>query len=194
MNTPTPPTALPVEASPAAEPAGLSRWFSVEVAPHGAALKSYLRGAFPAVRDVEDVVQESFLRVWRARVRQPIRSSKSFLFQVARRIAIDLLRRERISPLAPACDTAAETVADERACGITLACARDEVELLVRAFDALPPRCREVLMLRKLDGLSYRDIALRLGITETAVEQAVTRGARRLEAHLAKYGTRPRGK
>jgi hypothetical protein len=47
--------------------AALRAWFAEEVQPHDAQLKAYLRGAFPAVRDVEDVVQESYLRVWRAR-------------------------------------------------------------------------------------------------------------------------------
>lgn len=44
-----------------------AHWFTEHVHPHDAQLKAYLRGAFPAVRDVEDVVQESYLRVWRVR-------------------------------------------------------------------------------------------------------------------------------
>jgi RNA polymerase sigma factor (sigma-70 family) len=175
-------------------PAELTTWFAAEVHSHGPALRSYLRGTFPAVRDVDDVVQESFLRVWTARLRQPIRFSKSFLFQVARRIAIDALRRERSSPVCGAGDEATHVVADERACGVAAACARDEAALLIRAFDALPPLCREVLMLRKLDGLSHREIALRLELSESAVELHVVRGARRLEAFFARHGLGERGK
>jgi hypothetical protein len=49
-----------------------ARWFAEEVQPHEASLRAYMRGAFPMVRDVDDVVQESYLRVWRARAAQPI--------------------------------------------------------------------------------------------------------------------------
>ena len=168
------------------------RWFADEVHPHASALRTYLRGAFPGVRDVDDVVQESFLRIWTARARQPIRFAKSFLFQVARRVAIDALRRERSSPVDRSGGDAAEDVADERACGVATVCARDDVALLIRAFDALPGRCRTVLMMRKLDGLSHREIAARLGLSESAVEQHIVRGARRLEAFFAREGDRRR--
>lgn len=52
---------------------------------HDEQLKSYLRLAFPTVRDVDDIVQESYLRTWRRQSSQPIRAAKAFLFTVARR-------------------------------------------------------------------------------------------------------------
>ena len=84
-----------------------SRWFAEEVQPHDALLKAYLRRSFPAERDLDDVVQEAYLRLWRARLSPRIRFSKAFLFQVARRIVIDLLRRERVSPIIAVTDLAA---------------------------------------------------------------------------------------
>src|SRR5438876_12279709 len=60
-----------------------SRWFAAEVHAHERSLRAYLRGAFPSVRDVDDVVQESYVRVWKARLAHPIQSARSFLFQVA---------------------------------------------------------------------------------------------------------------
>ena len=83
-----------------------SRWFSEELEPHAADLKSYLRGSFPSVRDVDDVVQESYLRVWRRQLLQPLTSARSFLYQVARNLAIDTLRREAVSPINEGSDLA----------------------------------------------------------------------------------------
>src|SRR5687767_3921161 len=57
-----------------------SQWFADEVHVHESQLKSFLRGSFPAVRDVDDVVQESYLRIWKARAAQPIDSARAFLF------------------------------------------------------------------------------------------------------------------
>jgi RNA polymerase sigma-70 factor (ECF subfamily) len=158
-----------------------ARWFADELQPHEPELRGYLRGSFPAVRDVDDVVQESYLRVWRARVSQPIRSGRSFLFQVARRIAIDFARRERISPLVPASDA---VVASALAGGVDCAEAAaraDDLDLLARAFEAMPPRRREVMILRKIEGVPQKEIAARLGITEAAVQIHVVRGLRGLE-------------
>src|SRR6187402_1176310 len=76
-----------------------SRWFAEEIQPHEGSLRSYLHGNFPKVGDVDDVVQESYLRMWRAKAAQPIRSARAFLFTVARRLALDTLRHERASPL-----------------------------------------------------------------------------------------------
>lgn len=158
-----------------------TRWFTTEVQPHGSALKSYLRGAFPSVRDVDDVVQESYLRIWRARFDQQIHFSKSFLFQVARRIAIDWLRRQEASPVAFVSNDLLLPVHDEARGAAETASVRDDVECLMRALETMPPRLREVVLLRKVDGLSQKEIAARLNLSELTVQSHVVRGLRRLE-------------
>src|SRR5580693_2470646 len=56
------------------------RWFTEEVHPHEPSLRAYLNGSFPTVRDLDDVVQESYLRIWQARAAYPIGSARAFLF------------------------------------------------------------------------------------------------------------------
>ena len=73
-------------------------WFRMEVQPHESSLRVYLRGRYPDLRDVDDILQESFLRVWVELSRSRIRAPRCFLFTVARRLAIDWLRREGRSP------------------------------------------------------------------------------------------------
>ncbi|MGH7944160.1 MAG: hypothetical protein ACREF9_04025, partial [Opitutaceae bacterium] len=58
-------------------PGEAARWFTEQVQPHEIQLRNYLRVAFPTVRDVEDVVQESFLRIWKARAVHPITQTKA---------------------------------------------------------------------------------------------------------------------
>jgi RNA polymerase sigma-70 factor (ECF subfamily) len=63
-------------------------------------LKAWIAGQFPAVKaDVEDVVQESYLRIWKVRLHRPIASAKAFLFTIARHLALDQIRRGKISPI-----------------------------------------------------------------------------------------------
>jgi RNA polymerase sigma factor (sigma-70 family) len=169
-----------------------ARWFAEEVQPHDAQLKSYLRGSFPTVRDVDDVVQESYLRVWRARLNRPITSAKSFLFQVARHLAVDLLRRDRASPVDRLPDLADLSVLDDGPGVVEIACTREEIALLARAFDTLPARCRAVMILRQIEGVPQKEIARRLGLSELTVQTHVVHGLRRLEAFMHRHA-RERG-
>lgn len=151
---------------------------------HESQLKAYLRGSFPAVRDVEDLIQESYLRIWKARMAQPIRSTKSFLFQVARNLALDLVRRERVSPIATVVDLNALRAVDPGPGVVESACTQDEVRVLARAIHALPVRCREVIVLRQIDGLSQKEIARQLGISVLTVQVHVVNGLRRIEQYF----------
>lgn len=161
---------------------------------HEPALKSYLRGSFPTVRDVDDVVQESFLRCWRMRAAQPIRSVRALLFRVARHVAIDVLRRRNASPIDAVADLAAVGAAARGQNGFEAAALHDEVALLAEALEALAPRCREIVILRKFQQLSQKEVAARLGISEETVQEQVYRGLRRCEAFLQRRGVGLGGK
>ncbi|MGH7947593.1 MAG: RNA polymerase sigma factor [Opitutaceae bacterium] len=173
------------EPSPVADQ---TRWFAEEVHAHDSQLKSYLRGSFPSVRDVDDVVQESYLRVWRRQLLRPLASARSFLYKVARNLAIDALRRETISPVDRVSDLAALNVLDGSPNAADAACTTDELNLLLEAIESLPPRCREVVVLSKLRGLSPGEIALKLGISEGTVHVHGGKGVRRCEEFLRERG------
>lgn len=161
-----------------------ARWFATEVHAHEPSLKAYLRGSFPAVRDVDDVVQESFLRVWKARATQPIASAKGLLFTVARRLALDFLRRERRSPILAVTDLDRLFVSDQGPNAAESAARSQEIDLLVEAVDALPARCREIFILRRLQRVSQKDIASRLGLSEQTVQVQAARGLRKIQAYM----------
>ena len=170
-----------------------SKWFADEVHPHEASLRAYVRGAFPSVRDVDDVVQESLLRVWQARTAQTIRSARGFLFSIARHLALDQVRRDRVSPIVRLGDFCAENVLNDGADTVAVVSAQEKAEALGRAIGSLPARCREIIILRKLHEVSTADIAARLCISEKTVEAQITRGvklcAQRLRAEgFTRYG------
>ncbi|AWI09436.1 RNA polymerase sigma factor [Ereboglobus luteus] len=178
----------PLSVPPCADmPVEKSQWFRNEVHAHDAKLKSYLRGAFPAV-DAEDVAQESYLRIWLASVGQPIKSAKAFLFTVARRLALDTIRHRKKSPIIAVPDLAVLNVMDEGRDAAEAASTSDEIALLAEALDSLPARCREIIILRKFQHLSQREVAERLGIAECTVEEQVYRGIRRMEAFFVRRG------
>jgi len=174
--------------APSTAPSEQHRWFSDHVQPHGSALKAYVRSAYPMVRDADDVVQETYLRIWRARALHPIESAKAFLFKIARNIALDSLRRGRASPIDVVPDLADLHVIDTGADGAQTACRNEEIAMLAQALEALPPRSREIVLLRKFQNLPQREVAERLGISELTVQEQVYRGVRRMEKFLIKRG------
>jgi RNA polymerase sigma factor (sigma-70 family) len=171
------------ETAPVAAP-DLAAWFAAEVQPHEPHLRAYLRRSFPAVRDIDDVVQESYLRVWRKRAARPLGSARAFLFRVARNFAVDLLREPRgAQPL-----DAVPEIADETT-GVRDAAGRREFEtLLTAALDAIPSRQREVIVLCKLRLLSPREAAAQLGVAEKTINEHLYRGLRRLGEELKRRG------
>ena len=165
-----------------------ARWFAEKVHPHDSQLKAYLRSSFPAVRDVEDVVQESYLRIWRSRALQPIHSTKAFLFTIARHVALNLLDRQRSSPVIFVGDLAVSPALEDKPCVGETVGKQEKLQLLVQALASLPPRCREITVLRKLKGVPQREVAEQLGIAEKTVEEQVARGVRRCEDYLRRRG------
>ena len=165
-----------------------SRWFANEVQTHESSLRSYLHGSFPRIRDVDDVVQESYLRIWRTGAVEPIRSAKAFLFRVARNIALDRVRRNLNSPITAVGDLSTLPVIEERRGVVEALSIEEKLGSLAEAIATLPPRCREIIMLCKLKGLTHREAAAQLRISERTVDEQVLRGLKRLDEELRKRG------
>ena len=66
----------------------LGRWFATHVQPHEAMLRAWLRSRFRTEDDLDDLVQESYLRLLRARERGEVASPKAFLFSIARNLTL----------------------------------------------------------------------------------------------------------
>lgn len=172
----------------APDPAELTRWFAAEIQPHEPALRAWLHHQFPALRDVDDLVQESFSRVLRARQQGDVRTPRALLFTSARHLAIDHLRRQKIVTFESIAEEGAPPVYDEGRGVAETAAHHQELEILTQAIQSLPDRCRQVLTLRKIYGLSQKEIAAQLGISEHTVEVQVANGMRRCTDFLARHG------
>lgn len=164
------------------------RWFVEEVQPHESSLRAYLRHSLRSLADVDDLMQECYARLLRARAGGEVRSSRAFLFTVARNAVRDLLRRRAVSDAISITETVALPVLEDGPNVVDFVSRREELALLTEAIRALPERCRHVFLLRKIQGLSQREIAARLGITENTVETLVAKGARRCADHLRAHG------
>lgn len=165
-----------------------AKWFSAEVEPHEESLRSYLRGKFPGYPDIDDLVQETYARLLRAREKGELRSPKSFLFATARNAALDFFRRRKIVTIESLDESEDSSVLDDRPGVAETVAGNQELDMLAQAIQALPPRCRQVITLRKIYSLSHKEIAAQLGISEHTVNAQVAIGVLRLRDHFRERG------
>jgi RNA polymerase sigma-70 factor (ECF subfamily) len=146
-------------------------WFVREVLPLESALIHFLHHNWRNQADIDDLLQEVYMRLAAAAQKEIPAQTKAFVFSTARNLLIDRVRREQVVPI--------EAVADLDALGVAIdepgpdrsVMARDELRRVQAALDRLPPRAREALLLRRVDGLSRAEIAQRMGIGEGTVKE-----------------------
>ena len=158
----------------------LDRWFIEHILVHEAALQRYLTRCWPHRDEVRDLRQELYTRIYQAAAKARPASPKSFLFSSARHLMADRARHARVVSIVPRGDfepshVLVDDVSPERWCG-----GRETLARLSDAFDRLPDRCREVVWLRRVEELSQKEVAMRLGISEKTVEKHIAKGMRLL--------------
>jgi RNA polymerase sigma factor (sigma-70 family) len=164
---------------------------AAEMQSHQRSLKSWLRSRFPWLGEVDDIAQEAVFRLWRRQSREdsaPLKSCKAALFSIARNAVVDLARHRAVAKTDCVAEMEHLPVLDEGANVIQIVTARQELEFLADALRDLPDRCRQVVTLTKIYGLSEREVAERLGISENTVRTHVVRGMERCTDYLRTRG------
>ena len=149
-----------------------------------ACLYRYARNA----ADVDELLQETYtnlLAAGSAPNREEIRSIRAFALTVARNVALSWLRHRQVVPIELVADLESLELFDERGQVEEIVNTHQELALLTAAVATLPTRCRQVFTLRKVYGLSQKEIAAELNISENTVEQHLAKGMRLCSAALA---------
>lgn len=168
-----------------------ARWFAEKVQPHEPLLRAWLHSRFPALCDVDDIVQEAFLRICQTWERGELQSPKAFLFTTARNLALDRIRRQKVQCTDSLAEIDSLHVMDLET-EIPEAVSRNqELELLTQAIQSLPKRCRQIITLRKIYGLSQKEVASELGISEHTIEAQGTIGLRKMVEFFDRHRRRP---
>jgi RNA polymerase sigma factor (sigma-70 family) len=162
----------------------LDTWFKREILAHEQSLVRYLFRTWPNRQEVFDLRQDIYVRVYEAAAKARPQAPKSFLFSTARNLMTDRVRRRRIVSIDAVGDLDALNVLIEDISPEQRISAHEELRRLADAIDQLPPRCREVVWLRRVDEVSQKDVASRLGITQKVVEKHVMKGMKLLAAAL----------
>jgi len=162
----------------------IDQWFMREVLPLEPMLTRFLQRNWRNEAEIGDLRQEAYARVYEAAQRERPLLVKPFLFQITRNLMIDRLRRQSVVSLESMTDFEWLNVSDDKPSSEAYVAARQELRLLQTALDALPPRCRQVVLMRKVEGLSQKEVAKQMGITIETVENQVAKGMRLLAQAL----------
>lgn len=151
-------------------------WFVLEVLPLEPMLMHFLQQNWRNKSDLEDIRQEVYAQLLAAGETAIPERTKPFLFATARNLLINRFHHERVVTIDSVADLdALGTVADIPGPDRTVI-ARDSLRRLYAALEELPPRCRQAIVLRRIEGLSRKDIATRMGISEKTVAAHITTG------------------
>lgn len=169
--------ALKVAGMPAPE---VESWFVREVLPLEAALMQYLQASYRRASDIADLRQDVYAAVIEAAHVQIPQRTKPFVFAIARNLMINRIRRDRVVPFETMADPDELGLAADEPAADRALMAREELSRLRAAIDQLPPRCREAVVLARVEELPGREIARRMGINETTVSHYIKNGMRTL--------------
>ena len=153
-----------------------TQWLANNVLPHEPLIRARLAHVYVADLDVDDVIQEMYARILSAPALETIRHPRQYAIQTAKRIIIDHLRRSRVVSII-SCESLEQldVVLPEVSTEDRLEF-QGEIQKVANALSHLPATYRETLILRRVEGLSQRETAQRLGITEKMAEYYLARG------------------
>jgi RNA polymerase sigma factor (sigma-70 family) len=163
------------------------RWFVENLLPHEAMLRAWLQSRFRTGVVVNDIIQEAYLKVCEARRKGPVNAPKAFLFATAHNLALNAarharVRNEHIVEHSDPCE-----VLDEDP-GVRERVARyEELEILTRAIQSLPDRCRQIFTLRKVYGMSQQDIARQLNLSARTVNAQLAIGINKCAEYVGRF-------
>lgn len=156
---------------------GRAAWLGRYVIPHEPELRNWLRRREIEGLDVDDIIQEVYARLVALYAVDHIESPKTYAFQVASSVMINHIRRLKVVSIESVASFEHLDIADDGPSPERIIADRDELRRLQRTLAALPARVAEVFKLRRIEGLSQREVAHRLGVAESTVEKHMARGA-----------------
>ena len=150
-------------------------------------LRAWLSNRFPAgSSDLDDVMQEAYMRVLQAHANGTLQYPKAFLFAIARNLTLDRLRHKSVLRTEPLVDSGALDVLDDEGDVPSSVARNQELALLTQVIQSLPDRCRQIFTLRKIYGMPQKEIAKKLGISEHTVSAQLTIGIHKCTEFFAR--------
>lgn len=160
-------------------------WLADHVLPHEPALRAWLSRRRVLLLEIDDSVQETYAVLAALPSVAHIQNPKTYAFSVAQSLILRHIRRSRIVSIDAMAEVDRLSLSEEGASAERQAADREELGRVTRAISELPLKCRQAFMLLKIDGLSQREVAARMGVSENTVEKHIGKALRLLMSAFA---------
>jgi RNA polymerase sigma factor (sigma-70 family) len=151
---------------------------------HFRSLRHYLSTLVRTPEIADELTQEVFARIYLSYRLTNIDSPRGLLFRTARNLALNHLLRQRTVTFEHLEDRPGFELQDEAPSAERWLSAREELELVATVIAELPPKCRQVFLLLRINGLSIQEVAREMKLSETMVRKYATRALDHCHARL----------
>ena len=139
-------------------------------------------------KEIEDIVQETYLRVCQFEAKKEIKSPRSFMFKTARNLALDYVKRAE-TRLVDSLEDKELSISQMRTDStLDQVCSDEEFSRFCDGVRYLPVQCRRAFVLKKVYGYSQREIAKVMRISERTVEKHIANGIKRCLYFMEQQG------
>jgi RNA polymerase sigma-70 factor (ECF subfamily) len=151
-------------------------WVGSHVLPHEAAVRVWLKRWMGRGQDIDDVIQEAYCRLAAMDDVTHVGNGRAYLFQTTRNIVLEQVRRSKIVRIDNLSDMGSLNIVDGTPPMDRVVSGARELQRVEQLIERLPGKCRQVFVLRRIHGVSQREIARMLGLTQATVEKQAARG------------------
>lgn len=147
-----------------------------EILPHEGLVRNWLKRRWGNSLDIDDVIQESYCRIAALGSIDHIENLRSYFFRTVHAVATDTMRRAKVENFSRVTEIEWTNVLDEGPSPDRAIEASQRLERVNDLLSRLTWTCRRVIELRRIEGLSQKDTALLMGVSESVVENHIARG------------------
>jgi RNA polymerase sigma-70 factor (ECF subfamily) len=150
-------------------------WLSKHVLCHEPALRAWLCRKRIDGLEIDDIVQDTYARLIAVASVDEIRNVRNYVFQTAHSVLVSYIRRSKVVDLQTVNDIDALAIVSDEVSPEAQIIGRDELRRLAQAISNLPRRVQDVFVARRIRGMSQREAANALGLSENTIEKYMCR-------------------
>jgi RNA polymerase sigma-70 factor (ECF subfamily) len=163
-------------------------WLTVHLLPFEAELRLRLRRVCASAADVDDVIQEVYCKVMQMDDITHVNDPRGYFVQIAKNLITDRVRRDAVVNIEIMANLGELDIQDSMPGPERIVFGRAELRWVMGLIGKLPDRCREVFRARRIYGLSLKETAESLGVTEKAVEYESAKGMELISEMMKRQG------
>ena len=151
------------------------------------AIKRFVSRFLYRQQDIDDVAQEAFLKAYNVELKRDIEHPKAYLFQIARNVALEGLRKKSSQIADHIVDFDENSITGYEGSVEAHMETQEYLGAFCEAAALLTPKCRRVFLMRKVYGFSYKEITERLGISMSTAEKHMRNGMLQTSAYMREH-------